>query len=1089
MKMISNCIISVAAILMILIPANLPALNAQTANGTILGTIHDTSGAVVAGASVSTKNLDTGALRNAVSDSSGLYEILSLPAGAYQVEAGSKGFKTEVRKGVLITVGATVTLNFTLGLGEVADLVVVSGETPQVETSDATTGGLVGEHAVRELPLNGRDWLQLATLQAGVVGGIGQQSGASFSNSRAARGNGVALSISGNRPTGNVFLVDGLVVNDFANASPGSGLNVNLGVEAVREFKVLTGEYTAQYGRSTGGVVTAVFKSGTNQIHGDIFEFVRNSAFDAKNYFDDPKQPIPPFRRNQFGGSLGAPIKKNKTFVFGDYEELREVKGIPHNSITLSPASRSGVLRCPSTGRIPIGSGCKMPPDPGSTYTVAIAATVQPYLRFFPLANAPATGDIAPFLFAGKRIGVERYVVGKVDHNFSDSTTLSGSYQFDNTDESQPDPYNQKRTGSPSRHQNGVLNLTHIFSPSFLNTALMGVSRSHVTDALDISAIDPIAADISLGFQPGVPAGIITAGNLTGTQGGLGSSGADILNYTSFQWGDDASVIRGRNTFKFGGKVERIRYNKNSLVGAPIGEYDFQTIADFLQGVPQLFRTDVPGADDIRGLRTTYLGFYFEDGIAVRPNLHVNLGLRYEHLSPTTEAIGRVAVLTTLDAAAPRKGGGYFNTNTKNFSPRVGIAWDPSGNGKTSIRTGFGIYDILPFPYLMENRTNSAPFFLEGTIDSPPPSAFPTGGLKLIQPANLRASFVEQNPKRAYSMQWNLTVQRQLTANSALTVGYIGSRGNHLPRSIEDANEVPPSLVTIAPDGHLLFPPVDPATKKPRRINLNFSRIAATVWDDFSTYHGLVTDFNKRFSHGFFFQAAYTWSKSIDAGSNTFSDSESTNTSGAPYAYFPKKIQKGVSDFDISHRFVLNYSWELPSPGSLGGISRVFLGGWVLGGIFTAQTGPPFSVTLRSDQALTGDSRVGSTSGGQRPDFNPAPGCSVNAINPGQPSNYIKTQCFSFPALRVLGNLGRNTLRGPGVQEFDVSLFKNFRLSETFGLQFRTEAFNVFNHPNFQAPKTKVFDKEGRVFTNVGQLQAPTQTSEREIQFGLKLNW
>ncbi len=1086
MKWIRSRTIMGAVGMVLLAQVSLPRLLAQTATGSIFGTVRDSSGGAIPGVNVSAKSTETGAVRSAVTDGSGAYQILSVPVGAYDVEAANKGFKTEVRKGVVVTVAAAATVNFTLAVGDVQERVEVTSDPPQLNTTDASMGGLVGETAVRELPLNGRDWLQLATLQAGVVGGIGQQSAAVQSNSRAARGNGLALSISGNRPTGNVFLVDGLVVNDFANASPGSGLNVNLGVEAVREFRVLTNEYTAEHGRSTGGVVTAVFKSGTNQFHGGLFEFLRNSALDARNTFDRAK---PGFQRNQFGGSAGGPIKKNKTFFFADYEELREVKGIPHRSDTLSDNARNGIV-CVKQGTNPCASTTK----------VTIASRILPYLPFFPVANdnGPSNRDVAQFIFAGKRVGLERYVMGKIDQNFSDRTTLSGSYQFDNTDESQPDAYNQKRTGSPSRHQNSVLTLQHVFSPHLLNTALMGVSRSHVTDALDISAIDPIAADTSLGFtfsgsQPGVPAGIIAVTGLEGTQGGLGSSGADILNYTSFQWGDDASWIKARNTFKFGGRVERVRYNKNSLVGAPIGEFDFGTISDFLQGNPKTFRTDVPGTDDIRGLRTTYLGLYFEDGIAVRRNLHVNAGVRYEHVSPTTEAFGRVAVLPTLNTPRDmvRKGGSYFNTNTKNFAPRLGIAWDPTGSGKTSIRTGFGMYDVLPFPYLMENRTNSFPFFEEATIRRPPAIPFP--GPVDIKPNTLRASFVEPNPHRAYMMQWNLTIQRQLAANAALTVGYVGSRGNHLPRSIEDADEVPPSGVTIAPDGHFQFcdpkDPKRPCTGTIPRINLNFGRIATTVWDDFSTYHGLVVDFNKRFSRGFFFNAAYTWSKSIDEGSNTFSDNESTNTSGSPYAFFPA-IQKGPSDFDISHRFVVNYSWNLPTPGSLTGVSRALLGGWALGGIFTAQTGPPFSVTLSTDQARTGDSRVGSSSGGQRPDFNPLPGCSVNAINPGNPSNYIKTECFSFPILGELGNLGRNTLRGPGLQEFDFSLFKNWPLwREGMRLQFRTEFFNLFNHANYQAPKVKVFDDDGNVISTASRLKSPTLTPEREIQFGLKLTW
>jgi hypothetical protein len=667
----------------------------QVVNGTILGAIRDSSGGVIAMVLVTATNVDTGAVRTAMSDSSGAFQIVSVPAGNYEVQAAAQGFKTAVRRGIGVTVGASVPVNFELAVGEVQQRVEVEAAASQLETTSAAVGGLVGETAVRELPLNGRDWLQLVTLQPGVVGGVGQISSASFSNSRAARGNGESLSISGGRPTGNVFLVDGLVVNDFANASPGSGLNVNLGVDAIREFRVLTNEYGAEYGRSTGGVVTAIYKSGSNQLHGGVFEFLRNSSLDARNSYDAQK---PPFRRNQFGGSLGGPIKKNRTFFFGDYEELREIKGLAHLSCTLSPNARNGIL-CAN-------AQCTQ------TKTVPVAPSIQPYLSFFPIANGQITGDSAEYIFAGKRSGYERYVVGKVDHNFSAQTTLSGSYQFDNTTEGQPDPFNQKITGSPSRHQNVVASLQHIFSPSLLTTARIGVSRTHATDALDESAISPVATDTSLGFLPGHPAGIITVANLTGTQGGIGASGSDTLNYTSFQGSDEFSWIKGRNTFAFGGTVERMRYNKHSL-SIPLGEYDFDTVANFLQGIPGQFTGDEPGSEDIRAIRTTYMGLYFSDAVALRSNLKVTVGLRYDFLTPLHEQFGRISNLANLASLTPIIGGDFFrNPTTRNFAPRAGIAWDPTGSGKTSIRSGFGMYDLLPLPYLVENRTNGYPVFL-----------------------------------------------------------------------------------------------------------------------------------------------------------------------------------------------------------------------------------------------------------------------------------------------------------------------------------------------------------------------------------------
>jgi hypothetical protein len=1059
---------AIILIVCIMVPVSARVMEGQVVNGTILGTVRDASGALIPGARVAATNMETGAVRAVVSDEYGSYQIVSLPAANYEVEASISGFKTEIRRPITVTVGASVPVNFELAVGEVQQKVEVEAAAAQLETTTVAMSGLVGETAVRELPLNGRDWLQLVTLQPGVVGGIGQQSSADFSNSRAARGNGQSLSISGGRPTGNVFLVDGLVVNDYANASPGSGMNVNLGVEAIREFRVLTNEYGAEYGRSSGGVVTAIYKSGTNHLHGGVFEFLRNSSLDARNFFDAQK---PPFRRNQFGGSMGGPIQENKTFFFGDYEELREVRGLAHVSFTLSPNARNGIL-CAN-------AQCSQ------TTSVQIDPSVTPYLAFFPLPNGPVAGDSAQFIFAGKRIGSEHYAVGRIDHNFSAQTSLSGSYQFDNTTEGQPDPYNEKLTGSPSRHQNGVLSLQHIFSPVLLNTARLGVSRTHATDALDQSALNPIATDTSLGFLPGHPAGVITVANLTGTQGGVGASGSDTLNYTSFQGSDDLSWIKRRNTFALGGRMERIQYNKNSL-SIPLGEYDFDTVANFLQGLPGQFTGDEPGSENIRAIRTTYLGVYFQDNIAVRPNLRAILGLRYDFETPLHEKYGRIANLPFLASPIPNVGGDFFRNPTKrNFAPRVGIAWDPTGSGKTSIRSGFGIYDILPLPYLVENRMNGFPVFLQGIVSSPPALPFPVGAFPLVQVGAKRESFVESNPPRAYNMQWSLNLQRQLGQDLTLTVGYVGSRGNHLPRSLEDVDQVPISLVTKSADGHLQFP----TSGAIQRINPAFSRIAATFWDDYSTYHALVANLNRRFSHGFFLNAAYTWSKSIDLGSNTFSDNESTNTSGTPYAFAPK-LQKGVSDFDISHNFVLNYSWSIPSPASFTGVPRAVLAGWELGGVFSGRTGAPFSVTIQTDRARTGDSRVRSTSGGQRPDFNPSPGCSVNAINKGNPSHYIRTECFSWPELGQLGNLGRNTLRGPGIQDLDFSLLKNWQLwHEGVKLQFRAEAFNLLNRANFQAPKTKIFDGAGNVISTASQLTSPTQTSERQIQFGLKLNF
>lgn len=1049
----------------------------QATGGTILGIIHDASGGVIAGAKVSVKSQETGVTHTTMSDSSGAFQVVSLAAGVYEVQATMSGFKTQIKKDVVLTVGAGVTVNFALEVGQVQEEVVVHDEPAQIETTTATISGVVGETEIRELPLNGRDWLQLATLQAGVIGGLGQQSAAISTNSRAARGNGENLYISGNRPTENLYLVDGLIVNDYANGSPGSGLNVNLGVDAVREFAVLTSDYGAQYGITSGGVVNAVFKSGTNDLHGSAFGFFRNSAMDARNFFDGPS--VPPFHRNQYGGTIGGPIHKDKTFFFASFEGLNQDLSLSEQALTLSDGARQGIVPNPN------GSG---------NITVPIAPAIVPYLALFPKANGIDNGDGTAFYnFAGAETGHEYYVVGKFDHYFSEATHLSGSYQWDTGALLQPDPYNQKLVGSPSGHQNFTVALQHSFSPTVINTARIGVSRTTAGDSEDVSALTPLVTDKSLGFFPGLPVGVLTAGNLA-TSGGLGASGADNFHFTSYQASDDLIWIRGRHTLQFGFLFDRIDDNFNSA-NIPLGEWDYGSVLDFLTNVPQDFTSDFPGTNGARGLRSTVAGGYAQDTFRVRPNLTLTLGLRYEGSTPVSESNGKVATLVNLTDATPRVGGNFFNNPTlRNFAPRVGLSWDPTGSGKTAVRASFGMYDILPLPYLFINRTHSAPFFLQGTAQGPPGSDFPTNGGSLLTPNTARVAFIEANPHRAYNQQWNLTIQRQLTPTTVLMVGYVGSHAVHVPMGIEDMDQVPLSMVTQAPDGHYLFP-IPPGNtfsqkvKNIQRINPNYGRIVGTIWRDYSKYNGLLVNLNKRLDHGFALQAAYTFSKNLDQGSATFSDNEYLNTAGPSYAFIPS-LQNGVSDFNITHNFVLNGTWTIPTPSSYEGAKRVMLSGWELGGIFDAHTGMPFTVKLTSDQAFTGNSRVGSSAGGQRPDFNPGPGCSTNPTNPGQPNNFINLNCFSFPAQGVLGDLGRNTLRGPSFVDLDFSIFKNFSFSnERYHLQFRAEAFNILNHPNFGVQTTAVFNKQGSPLASAENLLPPTLTTSRQLQLGLKFDF
>src|ERR1700676_634966 len=472
---------------------NPPSLHAQTVSGTILAQIQDQQGAAIGKTEIAARNLETGAVRKTTAENNGEYRITSVPAGSYEVTASIAGFKTEVRSGIEVTVGSDIAVNFSLTVGAVNEKVEVTAEAPQVDPSSSTLSGFVNSVTIRELPLNGRDWLQLALLQPGASVNAGQQQS---DGKRALTGNGLAISMSGGRTTDNAFRIDGIVINDYANAGPGSSMRVNMGVDAIREFSVLTNNYSAEYGRGSGGVVNAITKSGTNQFHGSAYEFVRNSAFDARNFFDSAT--IPPFHRDQYGGAVGGPIKRDKTFFFTNYEKLGEVKSGSTNDNTLSANAHNGIL-C-------VDTACT------STTQININSKVLPFVPLFPLPNGPVSGNVGKFLFNPKRHGEENYVIGRIDHYFSAATSLAGSYTYDNTTVITPDDYNLHLTDAPSRRQYFSLSLQHLFSPTLINNARVGLNRTYGGNSIDVDPHVPQLSDPAFGFIPGQLYGQISLG-------------------------------------------------------------------------------------------------------------------------------------------------------------------------------------------------------------------------------------------------------------------------------------------------------------------------------------------------------------------------------------------------------------------------------------------------------------------------------------------------------------------------------------------------------------------------------------------------
>ena len=1034
---------------------------AQVAGGSILGTITGPTGAPMPGAKVELQNTATVVSRIAKTDAAGFYSVPDLAAGDYQMTVSAPGFVTQMRTGIAVEVGATICLNLAMQPGDPARIVRQTTTLNAACQASPALGGNVSSSTVRNTPLNGRDWTQLATLQAGVNG---IQTGSSSTAGNAERGFGAALSISGARPDQNSYRLDGISINDYSNGAPGSVLGDNLGIDAVEQVSVLGSNYPAQYGRTSGGVINAVTRTGTNSFHGSLYEFLRNSSLDARNFFD---KTIPPFRRNQFGGSAGGPIQTDRTFFFGDYEGLRQSLGLTTVDTVPSLAARSGHL---STGNVTV--------DP----------RMAPFLAaFYPLPNGPllGAGDTGIFSFAAQQVTNEDYFTGRVDRKFSDRDALYGTYMHDSSESISPDTFDELLSNIVSRRQVVTLHEQHVFSPTSLNVMRAGFSRAVGIQGDVTKVLNPKMLDLSYVFIPGEPVGRIQSiPGITDFGGGPSIyntiGGSRNFAWNSFQGGDDAFLTRGSHALKFGADVERIQNNERAFSNIN-GSFRFSSLANFLTDVPQNFQGVLPNPIDTFGVRQTLFGAYVQDDVKLRPNLTVNLGLRYEMATVPSEAHGLLANVAHLTEAKPHLGSPFFlNPTLRNFEPRLGFAWNVRNN--TLLRGGFGVFDVLPLPYEFNNSVPFAsPFSQRIYANVLPPGSFPTGAYTEFssQLNTAQGVYVEYNPKRDYVMQWNLSVAREVTPTVALTAGYIGSRGVHQPYRMDNIDMVLPSLT---PEGYV-FPP----TASSQVLNPNYGRISANMWQANSFYDAVQANLTKRTSQGVEFHVAYTLGKSIDTLSAAVADDAFPNGIFNPL-FFDQKTARGLSDFDVRHNLVASYTWELPSPAWRPALPRWVSSGWQLGGVFRVTSGQPFTPILGGDPA---GMKLDQTS--EPPDLLAGSGCQ-NLTNPGDPNHYLKTQCLGFPTpASRWGTLGRNTIIGPGIVNLDFSIFKNNRIrriSENFNVQFRAEFFNILNHANFSSPTDhlNIFDENGNPIPSAGLITS-TQTPSRQIQLAVKLTW
>jgi len=1072
---------------------------AQVSGASLSGTVTDTSGALIPNAKVSIANTATGVTRDVTTDSAGFYSAPNLLPGNYDITSTAPGFSTYERKGVTLTVGASQVLNVSMKLGQVTERVEVTGEAPAVDLASSAISAIVDETTVRELPLNGRDWTQLATLQPGVHAVNTQASNSSVS-ARANRGFGNQLTDNGHRPSENNYRVDGISINDYSNQAPGSVIGVNLGVDAIEEFSVVTTNYSAEYGRTSGAVINGITKSGSNSFHGDAYGFIRDEDFDARNYFDPPQ--IPSFHRNQFGASGGEPIRKDKTFIFGDYEGIRQNQSQTFLDTVPSQDARNGIIRTIN----PDGSV--------STAVVTVDPQVLPFLGFYPLPNAGliAPGNTGFLTITGQSPYNENYWTTKVDQVFSAKDTLAGSYFYDFAPLTIPDALDISLNQLITHRQMFSLEQTHVFSPTLANSVRIGWSRVYEANSRPVAVLNPLAKDPSLASIPGQYAPILEVPGLTTMQGGFGAQGLSSLAQTSEQFYDDAFITKGAHALKFGFAFERMQRN-DSPGPYDNGDFVFPSLQGFLTNRPTNVTLFDPSLSKELGVRDSLFGGYLQDDWRWRSNVTLNLGMRYEMMTLPTEVHNGFLVVQNFFGGLPVPVHNLWqgNNTLRDFEPRVGLAWDPLKNGKTSVRAGFGIFDALPLLYVSGGGSVAYPFGVMDTASLASfPGSFPRGALKIVgfdlqlarNLPNLTTQYVEQYPHRSYILNWNTNVERDLGRNTSMMIGYVGMHAMHQVTRPENPDQVPGQLTSA---GWLWPLPVGSGTP----FNPNVGGMRSTLFNGQASYHALQAQVTKRLGHGIQAEISYTWGHCIDQASSAPLGDAFTNSIVSQLFYIPQD-RNGNCDFDQRHILSANFVWYLPTPKFGGGFGERMLGGWEIGGIVTVQTGSPFSPMIGGDPLGLGGSPH------QYPDRLSSPGC-AKPINPGNVNNYLKLGCFSPPTapasfaarcqtadpsvaavipntcMNLLGNNGRNQVYGPGVSEFDFSLFKDnhiAKISDTFNVQLRAEFFNVLNHPNLQSPvdNLALFNQDGTSVPGAGAIDSTTTTS-RQIQFGMKVVW
>ena len=1027
----------------LLVPAR--ALYAQIVGATISGTVRDATGAVIAGATVTVRDTQNGATRVAITDGSGYFTAPALAVGEYSVTAAHEGFQSQQQNGVSLTVGQSLNLNFILTVGATQQEVVVNATSASVNTTTQQTSGLVNERQVKELPLNGRSYDELITLNPATVNYTAERSG-SIGTSNSSVGN--MFAVSGRRPQDNLFLLNGIEYTgaSLINVTPGGTSGQLLGVDAVREFNVATDTYGASYGKRDGAQVSIVTASGTNQVHGNAFEFLRNSALDARNYFDAGS--IPELQRNQFGGSLGGPLRRDKLFLFGNYEGFRQNWGL--SAVTLVPdnASRS-----------------------------AAAPSVLPLLALWPVANGPELGNgiAEAFSHPEERIR-EDFGTTRFDANLNPRDQVVAVYTIDDSGANTPTQNPLSWVTEGLREQVVSMQEQHIFSPALLNTARFGFSRA----AYVFNGTTPISLP---GWVAGKPIGALVISGSTASNGAsqitqagtnVGSNNTTARNL--FTLDDHAYWSKGRHQIEAGAWLQRVQSN-DLLAQDQYGQASFSTLASFLQGTVATF-TVVPSPTEL-GWRSLEGAWFVEDTVKIASRVEFRAGFRAESTNGWNEAQGRAsnyAIANGVLQTQPFIGNSALTTNRAVFlpNPRVGFAWDVFGNGRTAVRGGFGLYhgllDTLDYrldqtaPFnTAESIKNVAVSELNITPGTPPPAG------ALISPSN-----VQPDISTPAVLEWSLRVEQAVAPHTTLTAGYVGSHSYHQILS-EDMNEPVPQFL---PNGSAYYPPGS------KDANPSLANSTSWVSQGVGLYNALEIDVRCSFAHGLQFRGDYTFSKNLDDGS-AWNTSVSGNTPA--YVEFPlhPKLDWGPAATDVRHVAAINASYDLPFGqdrrffGHAPQPARFLASGWTASGILNVNSGFPFSPQLGYNPTGNGDTR-----NPVRPNWNPA---FHGQLYQRTAAEYFNPNAFLPPATGTYGNVSRDSLTGPGLSELDFSAAKTSSLGENLHLQFRAEFFNIVNHTNFLTPNEVVYASATGGISPTAGLVTATSTSSRQIQFGAKL--